>query len=201
MTTARHTITLTDETELQKRWTECLGLGTLPARLDDQMLATLSEVANSPCPPAEPCDDRHLGQCLRMMLAVLPRRNADDLSGELFVAAYQRMLGHLPKDQISFVTETAMASCKWFPTIADCLEMAEGWTRKDEAFLEWRERKYAAQRLISDEDVSRSLEKFRPKPEPVTQADVDKMDGTMIRLGLKCGALVQDADGNVRVAD
>lgn len=190
----------TSATALPRLLIAGLDSENLPERLDDKMLATLKEVANSPCPPAEPCDERHLGQCLRMMLAVLPRRNADDLSGELFVAAYQRMLGHLPKDQISFIAEKAMEGCKWFPTIADCLELGEKWFRRDEAFHEWNERKFVARRLIYTEEAARIEKRPEIALEPVTQEDVDAMNPIMIKLGLTCGALVKDEDGNVRPA-
>jgi hypothetical protein len=37
----------------------------------------------------------------------------------------------------------------------------------------------------------------RLPPPKITQADVDAMSGKLIEIGIKCGALVRDADGNV----
>lgn len=66
------------------------------------------------------------------MIATLPRQNADDVSGELFVAAYRRKLGHMPAEQISFITDCALEECRWFPTISQCMEIAARWERNDE---------------------------------------------------------------------
>lgn len=182
-------------TARRKLSTECLGLGNLPERLDDGMLAQLREIAYSPCPPPEPCDDRHLGQCLRMMLAVLPRRNADDLSGELFVAAYQRLLLGKAKDQITFVMDRSLKTCKWFPTIAECLEIASEWCRNDRDYNDWSERKRIANQLIQSEEYERCSDYRGPVIPSITQADVDAMDETMIKLGVGSGALFIDEEG------
>jgi hypothetical protein len=37
----------------------------------------------------------------------------------------------------------------------------------------------------------------RLPPPKLTQADVDAMDAKLIEIGISCGALVRDADGNV----
>lgn len=65
------------------------------------------------------------------MLAVLPKRNLDEISGELFVAAYVKKLSGYPNEKISFMAETALDRCKWFPTIAECIEIAKEWRRRD----------------------------------------------------------------------
>lgn len=67
------------------------------------------------------------------MTAALPRQGSDDLSGELFIAAYKRKLGHMPKDQINYITDQALERCKWFPTIAECMSIGAEWERDDEA--------------------------------------------------------------------
>lgn len=119
-----------DGMELQERSTGGL---VLTDRLTDTQLAEARETASLPLPALPICDERHLGQCLRVMRATLPRQNADDVSGELFVAAYQRKLGHMPKDQINYLTDQALERCKWFPTISECLEIAAAWKRDDDA--------------------------------------------------------------------
>jgi hypothetical protein len=108
-----------------------LDLTTLPTRLDDTMLARVEAIARSPLPALSPCDTRHLGQALRMMLAVLPRRQADELSGELFVAAYERQLGNFPNQAITFLCDEAIKTRKWFPTVAECIEIMDDWRRDD----------------------------------------------------------------------
>lgn len=95
-----------------------------------------------------------MSKVLRTMLAVLPRRGSDDISGELFVSAYQHKLGHLPDQAISYIADKAMEKCKWFPTIAECLELLVGWRRYDEH----TERKRLAQSLINAEREARRRE-------------------------------------------
>ena len=97
-----------------------------------------------------------MSKILRTMLAVLPRRGSDDVSGELFVSAYQHKLGHLPNDAVSYIADKALETCKWFPTIAECLELLDGWRRVDV----FTKRKYAAQELEHRENMAR-----RPKRE------------------------------------
>lgn len=113
--------------------TDDLDLTSLPERLDDTTLARVEAIARSPLPELPPCDSRHLGQALRMMLAVLPRRQADELSGELFVAAYERQLGGYPNEVITFLCDTAIRTQKWFPTVADCIDIIADWRRDDAA--------------------------------------------------------------------
>lgn len=50
------------------------------------------------------------------------------------MAAYRRKLGHLPKDAVSFIVDRALDRCRWFPTIAECLEIASEWERNDSDF-------------------------------------------------------------------
>lgn len=57
---------------------------------------------------------------MRLWLAMLPRKNSDDLSGELMAEGYQMMLGGLTASQLDTLTHAVLARCKWFPTIAEC---------------------------------------------------------------------------------
>jgi hypothetical protein len=130
------------------------------------------------------------------MLAVLPRQAANELSGELFVAAYAKKLGHLSKDAVSFVADKAMERCRWFPTIVECLEIAGEWTRDDEH----TRRKAQAARLALTERNARNRDCNRgsawnaPK---ITQAEIDKMPPELIELGLSCRTLRRNAEGKV----
>ena len=82
-------------------------------------------------PRPEPCSDRHFVQCIRILLATLPKRNSDEVSGELLLSAYQRKLGGFCKDQISFLSDKALERYEWFPTIAQCLAIIGEWQRDD----------------------------------------------------------------------
>lgn len=88
-------------------------------------------MASSPLPPLAPCPDRRFVQALRYLSANLPSRSQDDVSGELRTEAYSRTLGKMPEKQISYLVAQALTRCKWFPTIAECIEIAGEWNRPD----------------------------------------------------------------------
>lgn len=185
------------EMALQQHSTVILDLTNLPDRLDDETLVMVQAIASEPLPPHEPCGDRHLKQCLRVMLAVLPKRNQDEISGELFVAAYQKKLGSYCDSQISFLADKAMERCQWFPTIAECIEIIGEWRRADDAVR----RKFEASRLVQREMHLRNVDRrpFRGwNPPEITQDMVDEMSEQMISIGLGCGALREDDTGKVR---
>lgn len=133
------------------------------------------------------------------MLAVLPKRSLDEVSGELFVAAYQKKLGQYSDAAISFLADKAMERCQWFPTIAECVEILAEYRRSDEH----TERRNLASRIASYEmnarrDDERSWGKINTwSAPPLTQADVDQMSPAMKRLGLASKALVKNDDGTI----
>lgn len=110
-----------------------LVLGHLPARLDDTNLAIVEQLAKAPLPALRQCGDGQLAEALRTMLAVLPRRAADDLSGSLFVAAYKREFGERSWPEIEYLRDTSIRRCRWFPTVAECHDILREWQRDDEA--------------------------------------------------------------------
>lgn len=116
-------------------------------------------MAYAPLPDLPAVDAKFLAQCLRMMLAVLPRQNADDIAGELFVAAYKQHLGGQPREAIEYLTHRATGECKWFPTIAECREILDGWRRDDEA----AHRQHLAARIMYRE--RRLRDETAPRPE------------------------------------
>lgn len=129
-----------------------------------------------------------------MMLAALPRRQADDISGELFVAAYERQLGNMSRSQAEYMMDKALRSCRWFPTIAECLELAGDWRRRDVH----TERQARARALYSREMSERASDRTGWKLETrggVTQEAVDTMPEELKRLGVACGALIRTPDG------
>lgn len=185
-----------DQTAPREPSTDSLDLASLPARLDDATLARVRDIASAPLPPAKPANPRHFNQCLRVMLAVLPKRNMDDVSGELFVAAYQKKLGTYSDAAVSFLADTAMSRCQWFPTIAECLEIISEHRRNDEH----TERRYLASRLASREESNRQSDRWewqRTEAATLSQGDVDQMSDQLKSIGLKCGALMRNKDGSI----
>lgn len=175
-----------------------LSLADLPDRLDDTMLAAVETIARSPLPRLPSCDERHFAQCLRMMLAVLPRQQTDDVGGELFVECYRRQLAEWPDEAISFLASRATAECRWFPTIAECREVLHHWRRSDAATT----RREHAAALAGRERNLRYAERLPPaEPSPpLTQAMCDGMPLPLRRLGLTAGYLVENEDGSVSPA-
>lgn len=186
-----------DETALPRLSTGDLDLDSLPERLDDFTLAEVEKIAAAPLPALPTCDERTFGQILRMMLAALPRRQADDISGELFVAAYERQLGHMSRPQAEHMMDKALRTCRWFPTIAECLELAGDWRRRDDATA----RKGKAQALASGEYRERHRDKtswvLDGRQEAMSQEGIDAMPEELKRIGIKCGALIYDGAGKV----
>jgi hypothetical protein len=122
----------------------------LVMRLDDQALSTMTELANSPLPALPRCDDDHFDKSLRAM-SILPRRADDEVKGELRAHLYRRMIGHFPREAISFLAEQSLATLDWFPSPKQCLEILARWARNDEPV----QRQAAAIRLVRAERQAR----------------------------------------------
>lgn len=194
----------TPETVLPALLTDDLDLTRLPERLDNDTLDRVKALAQSRLPEPIPCGERHFTQCLRVMLAVLPKRQADELSGELFVAAYQRKLGHYSDAAISFLADKAMERCQWFPTIHECLEILEDYRRYDEhverrALAASIQRKEEGARLWEEREFREiTNDRGRPGRDDITMDDIAKLPPHLIQFGLNARALVQDENGNVK---
>lgn len=192
----------TNEMALLEPSIDDLDLTTLPDRLDDQTLERVALIGKAGLPALPPCDSKTFSQCLRMMLAVLPRRGADDLSGELFVAAYERQLGTRSHDAITYLCDEAIRTLKWFPTVADCNEILASHRRNDEAVT----RKAEAMRLVRLERRQREQEERLEcaandwRSSQMHPSEIQDLNPTLIQIGIKCGALVRDDDGNVKAA-
>lgn len=155
-------------------------------------------IARSPLPRLPSCDEQHFAKCLRLMLAVLPRQQTDEIGGELFVEAYRRQLAEFPNEAISYLANAATANCRWFPTIAECREILQGWRRSDEATAR-RDRAAALAARERNLRYAERLPPVEPAP-PLTQAMCDAMPAPLRRLGLTAGYLVENEDGSVSPA-
>lgn len=152
-----------------------LDLESLPERLDDTQMAAVKKIADAPLPSLPPCGDRHLMQCLRGMLAVLPRQNSDDIAGELFVEMYRRQLGEHPADAITYLVDQATRNCRWFPTIAECLEIVSGWRRWDADTLR---RATARTRYFREQDART----MRAAPEEPWKPTAEELESLKVNL-------------------
>lgn len=172
-------------------------LQSLPERLTDDQLHNLLAIAREPLKAPEACDPKHFAQCFKFMVAVLPKQAKDEIDGKLFVAAYQRMLGGYPKDAISYLAEHSMAQCRWFPTIAECIDILQKWQRDDD---DTRYRNKVLQIVRREQNARREdAEKERRKStmRPITMAEISTMSESLISLGIEIGALKKLEDGTV----
>lgn len=149
-------------------------------------------MAAAPLPILPPCDEKHFGQCLRVMIAALPKQSADEVGGELFVAAYRRKLGHMAAEQISFLADQALGECRWFPTIAQCLDIAARWERSDE-FTRRQSRARSivtCERQARMEDAMKALDRFE-----MTQDQFDALPDQWQRIADARGLVRWTAEG------
>lgn len=175
--------------------TTSLNLEALPERLTDSQLQELVALVREPLPAPEPCDDQHFAKCFRLMSAVLPKQSKDELAGKLFVAAYQRLLQGYPKDAISYLAEQAMSRCRWFPTIAECLDILQEWRRMD---VHTRQRSYIRQAIHREQEARRLEASQKARiTRAMTPEEIAALPEPMIALGLGCGALKRLDDGTV----
>lgn len=165
-----------------------LELSRLPERLDDAMLGQLDTIANCRLPVLQPSGDRHFIQCFRVMKAALPRRASDDLSGELLVAAYQRILGSYCDEAISFLSEHVLRECRWFPTIAECLSIIGRWERRDASYQRAAAHRAQRERQARFDDI-----RARLRAGGVEQAEIDGWPERWLRI-LECECLLRRAD-------
>lgn len=99
-----------------------IDLTNLPKRLSDTQLAQVETVANLPLPKSSPSSDEQFAACMRS-LDILPRRADDRTRAELRVKLYQRKLGVFPYHVLGQMVSKALDTCKFFPTISECLAM------------------------------------------------------------------------------
>jgi len=108
------------------------AISRLPARLDDGMMASLQQVLDCPIPEQVPVSSDYLSKALMAMIAVLPRQGKDAATGALMVDQYCRKLGKHPKGAIDHLWSASIDRLKWFPTIAECNEIAGEWIARSQ---------------------------------------------------------------------
>jgi hypothetical protein len=105
---------------------------SLPTRLDDGMLARLEAYAAAPLPALPRTDETHLLQFLRV-LAIMPRAKSDHVTAELRVGALMRMLGHLPRAALDWMTDEALRRFQFHPSIKELIDLSTEWERDDDS--------------------------------------------------------------------
>ena len=163
---------------------------TLP--LAPSQLSLVKRLAEH-CPVDEPCDEVHFAKCLRL-LATLPRRTGDELTGELLLALYRRMLGHHTAGAINFLTEAALAKCKWMPTVAECLTILERYRRDDEPM---RIHLAAGSLLLRDRQAKYDGVMQQLAGQRLSRAEIDALPESWRRAAVTYGHLRPTQDGQL----
>lgn len=148
----------------------CRAIGELPAKLSNEQLLALRRFAKSSLPEAQPCGDAAFGKAMAIMEAALVSRGTDDLTGRLKYEAYQRKLGHLPREAIGVLVSRCLDRCKYFPTIAECLTIIDDWESEARRARSVAQAKIAKDRQERLEEARDALKWGR-----LSQAEVDAL--------------------------
>lgn len=167
-------------------------LRSLPATLTDEQFAQVKAIAKAPLPSPPRIGDKAFEQALMMMATSLARRNTDPELGEVQIRVYRRCLSHLSAPQMWWTVEEALKRMKFFPTVKELLDIAEGWERRDEA----TEARRLARHLANRESNRRHIASTRKPVPELTQEMIDTMDPELRKLGLTLGYLTEQ-DGRI----
>lgn len=170
-------------------------LRNLPAALTDEQFAQVKAIAKAPLPSPPRIGDKAFEQALMMMATSLARRTTDAELGEVQIRVYRRCLAHLSAPQMWWTVEEALKRMKFFPTIKELLDIAEGWERRDDA----TEAQRLARLLANRENNRRLVAQSRKPVPPLTQEMIDAMAPELRSMGLKLGHLIE-RDGKVVAA-
>ena len=110
-------------------WPE-VDLASLPARLDDGMMAMLREIRDSALPAPASSDEVWFAQCMKAM-DILPRRQDDQLGGKMRFGLYKRHLEGYSNEALSYLAEQATSTCHFYPSIAECLDILKAWPNRN----------------------------------------------------------------------
>lgn len=166
-------------------------LRTLPARLTDEQLAMVEEIATSPLPALQRTDERHLMQSMKVLDANLPRRATDVDSGAIRVATWHRIFGEMPRQQVEFMCHNALLRHTFFPTVAEFLAVAKEWQRGDALS---REQRLARARLDQERLLRRSEARQRLRYEEFPQAEIDALPEWLRETLVDDGVLLKHDD-------
>lgn len=188
---SRLSLAETSETDSPRPSTDSLDLMSLPARLSDTLLARVEAIATAALPALSPCDETYFGRTLRAMDAALPKRSADDVSGELMLAVYRRRLGETPREAMNYLFNRVIDTCRWFPTVAECLEILAGWERSDELT---QRRNMARSRVFTEKETRMREAMAALFAREMPQAEIDRLPEYWRKIAVERGYLRMDGE-------
>lgn len=152
----------------------------------------LRAILACPEPPVEHCDPAVFAKTMRS-LSILPRKADDELTGELRVHLYRRMLGTYPTAVISFLCEEVLRRCKWFPSIAECIEIIADFPGGLTDLAKGKAIAAARIRFETQARFEEAMAKLKARAMP--QADIDAMPLFWRQAGETSGFLKVEPDG------
>jgi hypothetical protein len=165
----------------------------LPPILNDEQFEQVKAIARAPLPSPARIGDKAFEQAVLMMAASLARRTTDVEVGEVQIRVYRRCLAHLSAPQMWWTVEEAIKRLKFFPTVKELLDIAEGWERRDDATEAHR----LARLLANRENNRRLVAQKRKAPAPaLTEEAIAAMTPELRSMGLRLGHLIE-VDGKV----
>lgn len=169
-----------------------LDLAKIPERLTDPMLAKLEAIANCHLPPPASCPVDSFNATMAGLQACLPSQSRSDVSLEAQAEAYGRMLGGYSAEAIQHLEVTALARLKWFPTIAECIEILKEFPTRNPL----AEKRSAVLRRISAEHTTRFDEAMaRLATEEPQQDWIDALPETWKQMAETRSLLRVDEEG------
>lgn len=138
------------------------------------------------------CSGKRFDECFRLLLATLPKRNSDDLSGELLIRAYAVKLGGFSQGQIEYLTDRALECCEWFPTIAQCLAIISEWQRADAPL---RLQNHAKSMVLWERQARFDAAMSRIASGDADQAEIDALPETWLEVAETRGLLHRQEGG------
>lgn len=153
-------------------------LANLPARLDDETLANVDAFARSSPPALKITDRDHMLEFMRLM-SDMPRQSADAATGKVKIENMQRLLGHLPRITLDWLLDEAHRRFTFYPSIHQLLELAQQWTRTDDAV---QARMIAARKARDERDARLTETRNRLRSERCDQAWIDGLTGRAAQI-------------------
>lgn len=156
----------------------------------------LREIVERPIEGPEPCPPDYLNKALMGMLAVLPRSGKDAATGAVMMTTYTKKLGKYPKGAIGHLWNKSIEECEWFPTIAECIRMAEEWVSDSKMLI--HARSVAVSRINRERDYRFNDAMEALKAGTMSQAAIDALPDSWRKMAVEKGHLWHLKDGTYR---
>lgn len=150
----------------------------LPARLDDDTLASVEGWLAKPIEPLPPADRNYVLEFAKL-LADMPRRSDSDTAGTVRKEALVEHLSGLPRAQLDWLRYEARLKFQFFPTVKELMDLAGKWERGDELA---RARRMAATKVYRELQARAAECRKKLKYERCEQDWIDGLPESLKRI-------------------